>query len=141
MSRTLKFDLVTVFEGNVLEALARQTGWVNDTDKNSIEFWNMWVAEREVCVMLLLERDLDVNKFLVKGIPCSVKDGYMNFCIPLVMCKSEFLNILMNMCGYNEDRYNSESVVKYLLENQMKLRGDEYSRIYLSIPLWEYENN
>jgi hypothetical protein len=133
----LSLDLATVFDNSILEAFAKETGW-ND-DVMSIEQWIL--LNSHVKVNIELENDINSNKQFIKNVvhsdieskKCMIKC----FHIPLIMCKDEFLSNIMKLCGYIEDRYNNENVIKYILDTQLKNMDDSYTQLYVEIPIME----
>jgi hypothetical protein len=130
----LSFDIITVFDNNIIEAFAKQTGW-ND-DYMSIEEWIL--LNISIKVNIELENDNNSNKMFIRSV---INENNSEECIkkkfnvPLVMCKDEFLTQIMKICGYMEDRYNNENVVKYILDTQIKNKDDSYNQIYVEIPM------
>lgn len=135
-NKLLKFDLPSVLEDNLLESIAKQCGWNNN--ENNIEHWLLSSSEKNICVYLLLEKDCDTNNlYFIKGIKNNkenINQDIKTFTIPLIMCKENFINKIIKLCGYQDD-YNSDIVIKYLIECQLKSKNDDYTRIYIDIPL------
>ena len=154
MTTNLTFDLSAVFENNVLETFARQSGYCID-EKYTIEYWLMWLTEQKVSI------DISIVENIVNGLQekkqlnyfiksCKNKNNdphYKNFSIPLNLCKQEFTNQMMKLCGYYEERYNNDSLLNYIVETQLsKLPKNtniaELTRIHIDIPIWtNYEDD
>ena len=151
----LKFDLATVFETDIIQSLARQTGWDDTDDKYSIEAWQLWATKKNICVYFNLETDTTISGTrFIKGVLLSdfnivnvdnANDTEINsntdiestvFTIPLSMCKDEFLTKIMKTCGYAEDRYGRDTVIKYLIQCQLQDKDDSYSRITIKVNKW-----
>ena len=49
MTTNLTFDLSAVFETNLLETIAKQTGYCID-EKFTIEYWLMWLSDKDITV-------------------------------------------------------------------------------------------
>ena len=128
MNTNLKFDLVTVLDDNILEAIAKKSGWNDDT---RLEEWILWVTKQNIYINIELITTED-NKH-IKSIHKTNKDN-IDFYIPLIMCRDEFLTKIMKLCGYDEDRYNKENVIKYIIDCQRSYKGDEFQKLYISIP-------
>jgi hypothetical protein len=137
----LKFDIVSVFDNNVIEALAKQVGW-ND-ELMTIEEWIL--LNHNIKVNIELENDNTSNKMFIRNIEennkeyekinCIIKEFY----VPLLMCKDEFLTNIMKLCGYNEDRYNNENVIKYIIDTQIRSKDNNYRELYIEIPIIKYK--
>lgn len=56
------------------------------------------------------------------------------FYIPLIMARDEFKQTMMKLCGYTEDRYNTD-IMSYLVDCQMRDRKCS-DRIVVTIPRW-----
>lgn len=132
------FDLATVFDYDIAETLARQTGWTNDEEKNTRENWLMWAAANNVGIHVEVNRDPDSltgKQYLqfTQGEPTS-EFLMRTFQIPLIMARDEFKLTLMKLCGYAEDRYSND-LMSYLVDCQMKHR-ENADRIVVTIPMW-----
>lgn len=135
---TMFFDLATVFDYDIAETLARQTGWTNDEEKNTRENWLMWAAANNVGVHVEVSRDPDSptgKQYLqfTQGEPTS-EFSMRTFQIPLIMARDEFKLTLMKLCGYAEDRYNND-LMSYLVDCQVKHR-ENADRVVVTIPMW-----
>ena len=154
MTTNLKFDLSAVFETNLLETIAKQSGYCID-DKYTIEYWLMWLTEKDITVNIsIIENITDKLKerkqlnYFVKSYKNNNSDPfYKQFSIPLNLCKQEFNNQIMKLCGYYEDRYNNDSLLNYIVDTQLielpiDVNLNELTRINIDIPIWtNYEIN
>ena len=139
MIKELKFDLATVFENHILEPIARQTGWNNDEEKNTIDYWVMWATENNVFVKFDLLQGNTHQTYFIKANTNDEDENTKRFTIPLAMCKQEFITNIMKLCGFNDDRYGSDLLIKYLIECQMQNKDIDHGRIIIDIPLWNRE--
>ena len=58
------------------------------------------------------------------------------FSIPLSMCKDEFLTEILKICGYSNERYGRDTVIKYLIQCQLNEKNNFYSKLYVKVPIW-----
>ena len=140
------FDLNTVLDNDIIQAMARNTGWNDDEPQNSIEAWLLWAAEIKVSVMLNVNETKHYNYFTfiegVKQADSNITPNEKQFTIPLSMCKDEFITHMMKLCKIqSEDRYGRDALLKYLISCQNELNINEkkysYNFIYVSIPKWD----
>ena len=135
----LTLDLATVFDNSILEAIAKESGWYDDL--MSIEQWIL--MNSHVKVNIEIENDEKSNKQFIKNMVHNSSDIENRNCmckvfrVPLIMCKDEFLSNIMKICGYIEDRYNNENVIKYIIDTQLKNMDDSYTQLYVEIPIIE----
>lgn len=131
------FDLATVFDDNVTETLARQTGWTNNEEKSTREYWLMCMAGKNVGVKAELVRDAvqHSTKSTLRFSSSEPEKNSRVFHIPLVLARDEFKQKMMQLCGYNEDRYNSD-VMSYIVDCQLKDLDTTADQITVAIPLW-----
>lgn len=139
MNKQLSFDLPTVFDNNILETIAKKTGW--DENNSSIENWILMTVRNNIKVNIELERT-NTNKTFIKTI---IKEnnfvkGYdftKEYMIPLIMCKEEFINQLMKLCGYNENNYYTDNLIQYIMDSQLNNKEDIYTQLYIELPILE----
>ena len=143
------FDLNTVLDNDIIQAMARNTGWNDDEPQNSFEAWQLWAAEIKVSVMLNVNETPNFNCFTfiegVKQDDSNITHNEKQFTIPLSMCKDEFITHMMKLCKIqSEDRYGRDALLKYLISCQNELNVNEnkysYNFIYVTIPEWVMNN-
>jgi hypothetical protein len=141
---TFYFDLSVVFENDIIQAMARQTGWTDDNEQFPFEAWQLWAAKNDIQVEFNIVYQ-NINGELVYYIKSghqnakTIKKGAKRFTVPLAMCKDEFLSKIMKLCKIqSEDRYGRDAVIKYLIQCQLKGIKD-YDVLYILIPEWDEE--